>query len=82
MAIFTTVLITAMVLSGTLPGNANTTAIGTTRVADVLSVGGYWLFVALILGLIAATAGGRQGGSKGIEPAINRPEIPEIRRAA
>src|SRR6185437_5183622 len=82
MAIFSSILITSMVLTGTVSGNANPGAIGAGRVADVLAVGGYWLFVALILGLIAATAGGRQGVPKRDLKAVDRSEVGETRRVA
>jgi hypothetical protein len=71
-----------MVLTGTVSGTANPAALGPARVADVLAVGGYWLFVALILGLIAATAGGRQGVPKRDLKAVERSEVGETRRVA
>ena len=82
MAIFSSILITSMVLAGTVSGNTNPGAIGAGRVADVLAVGGYWLFVALILGLIAATAGGRQGVPNRDLRTVDRSETGETRRIA
>lgn len=82
MAIFSSILITSMVLTGTVSGNTNPGAIGAGRVADVLAVGGYWLFVALILGLIAATAGGRQGVPNRDLRTVDRSETGETRRIA
>ncbi|MFL6437034.1 MAG: hypothetical protein ACJ71Q_05595 [Terriglobales bacterium] len=82
MAIFSSILITSMVLTGTVSGAASSASLGAVRVADVLAVGGYWLFVALLLGLIAATAGGRQGVATASTRAIERSDVGEIRRAA
>jgi hypothetical protein len=81
-AVFSSVLITSMVLTGTVSGTATPATMGSGRVADVLAVGGYWLFVALILGLIAATAGGRQGVEKTDVRAMDRSGVGETRRAA
>jgi hypothetical protein len=83
MAIFSSILITSMILSGTVSGNANPGSLGAARVADVLAVGGYWLFVALILGLIAATAGGRQGvAGRSLQAPVERPDVAGPRKVA
>lgn len=82
MAIFTSLLITSMVLTGTVSGTANPANLGPARVADVLAVGGYWLFVALILGLIAACAGGHQGARGTDVHAIDQRDLGETRKIA
>jgi hypothetical protein len=82
LAIFSSILITSMVLTGTVSGTASPGSLGAARVADVLAVGGYWLFVALILGLIAATAGGRAGAGPAEVRPIDRSDVGETRRVA
>jgi hypothetical protein len=64
MSIFTTVLMAGMVLGSTVGG---VTSIGSnaTRLVDILTTGGYWMFVALILGMIAAGWGGIHGAMSG-----------------
>lgn len=59
MSIFATFLIAALTLGSTALGVATVT--GALRVADLLIYGGYWLFVALVLGMIAAASGGMHG---------------------
>jgi cytochrome b561 len=64
MSIFTSLLLAGMVLESTVGG---VTSIGsnTTRLVDILTTGGYWMFVALILGMIAAGWGGIHGATTG-----------------
>lgn len=65
MCIFTTVLVTAIALGSTVGGNTGIAYAGLTRVADILSTGGYWVFVALVLAMIAAASGGIHGSGSG-----------------
>jgi len=82
MAIFSSILISSMVLTGTVADAANPGNLGAGRVAADVAVGGYWLFVALILGLIAAAAGGRHGVAGRALQAVERPVVPEPRKVA
>jgi len=73
MSIFTSILVTALVLGPTVRGgvpNPGTQPVHT--VADVIAVGGYWLFVGLVLSMIAAAIGGAHGAQQKQEPPIER----------
>ena len=61
MCIFTAVLITALALGATVSGSTGIANAGPVRVADIITTGGYWLFVALVLGMISAASGGIHG---------------------
>jgi hypothetical protein len=71
MSVFTTVLVFALALGSTVQGtaqaNPNTYSVRT--IADVIAVGGYWTFVALVLAMIAAGIGGAHGVTQ-------RPNLP------
>lgn len=56
MSIFTTVLITAMML-----GVGSATGFSPARMAHFLATGGWWLFVTFVLAMIAAASGGIHG---------------------
>lgn len=56
MSVFTSILITALALGSTLGSTIG--LVGPARLADVLIINGYWLFAALVLGMIAAAFGG------------------------
>jgi hypothetical protein len=83
MSIFTTVLMAGMVLGSTVGG---VTSIGAnaTRLVDILTLGGYWTFVALILGMIAAGWGGMHGAMSGEKRAVAKMSrtAPEQKQAA
>lgn len=84
MCIFTAVLIAALALGATVSGATGIANAGPVRVADIITTGGYWLFVALVLGMISAVMGGMHGASSGglrITSTTTR-TIPEERRAA
>jgi hypothetical protein len=75
MSVFTSVLITAMMLgSTTIAPASRAAAAGPATVGDVVATAGYWLFVALLLGMIAAAMGGSQAVRK---PAVLRDETAE-----
>jgi len=75
MSVFTSILVTAMMLGSTTLAPASTAAAaGPATVGDVVSTAGYWLFVALLLGMIAAAIGGSHAVRK---PAILREETAE-----
>lgn len=83
MCIFTSVLLTAMVLESTVSGTTGIAYSGPTRMADILTTGGYWLFVALVLAMISAASGGIHGARMGgdARPLSDRPSG-DVRRAA
>ena len=64
-SVFTAVVIGALVLGTTTMAPAARAAnAGPATVADYVATAGYWLFVALLLGMIAAAMGGSQGRNK------------------
>lgn len=65
MCIFTAVLITAFALGSTVGGHTGIAYAGPYSVADILAVGGYWVFVAMVLGMISAASGGIHGSESG-----------------
>jgi len=65
MCVFTAVLIAAMALVGTMGGHTGVAYAGPYSVADILAVGGYWTFVALVLAMISAGIGGTHGAQMG-----------------
>jgi len=83
MSVFTSILVTAMILGSTTVAQASSAAAaGPATVGDMVATSGYWLFVALLLGMIAAAMGGSQ--------AVHRPralreeavEAPGVRKIA
>ena len=81
-SVFTSVVVGAMVLGTTTlaPATRAANAAGPATVSDYVATAGYWLFVALLLGMIAAAMGGSQArkkqpselGSVETEPGIRR----------
>lgn len=65
MCIFTAVLLTSFTLAGTVSGSMGIGYAGPVRMADILTTGGYWLFVALVLAMISAASGGIHGALMG-----------------
>lgn len=61
MSIFASILIVAMSLSSTAAGTAVRANATARSVADVVMTGGYWLFVLLVLAMIAAASGAAHG---------------------
>jgi hypothetical protein len=61
MCIFSSFLITNMALGNNFRLQANLANVSGAAVADFIVVGGYWLFAALVLGMIAAASGGIHG---------------------
>lgn len=82
MCIFTTVLIAALALVGTVGGQTGVAYAGPYRVADILSTGGYWVFVALVLAMISAASGGIHGAESGRLRTRPEARTEEGRRAA
>jgi hypothetical protein len=81
-SVFTSVLVAALVLgTTTIAPAASVVGTNAITVSSIVATAGYWLFIALLLGMIAAAIGGSQ--------AINRlpvqrteTESPSIRRVA
>jgi hypothetical protein len=65
-SVFTSVVVGAMVLGTTTlaPATRAANAAGPATVSDYVATAGYWLFVALLLGMIAAAMGGSQARKK------------------
>lgn len=85
MCIFTSVLTTALVLGSTVGGTTGIGFASPTRITDMLTTGGYWLFVALVLAMISAAAGGIHGSLSGRAQAAadnTARTFPEGRRVA
>ena len=82
MSVFTSILVGAMVLGSTTVAPASSaTSAGAATVGSVVATAGYWLFVALLLGMIAAAIGGSQAINK-LPVQRTETESPSIRRVA
>lgn len=82
-SVFTSILLLAMVLSSTTVASAaNVANAGAATVGSIMATAGYWLFVALLLGMIAAAAGGSQAAKPRRELPAENPESSGIRRVA
>lgn len=85
MSIFSSIMVTAFILGSTVAGaGANGIAnVSPYRLDSILTTGGYWLFIALVLAMISAAMGGIHGASSsGLRVATTRSTTPEERRAA
>lgn len=83
MSVFTSILITSMMVGSTASAPASTAAAaGPATVGSVVATAGYWLFVALLLGMIAAAMGGSQGANKPRVLREETAETPGIRKVA
>lgn len=65
MCIFASILITALTLGSTVGGTTGVGYATPTRVADMLTTAGYWLFITLALAMISAASGGIHGAWTG-----------------
>lgn len=65
MSVFTTVLVLALVTGATVAGGTGLANESNVRVAGILTTGGYWTFIAMVLGMFAAAMGGMHGASSG-----------------
>lgn len=82
MAIFSSILVLALSLGSTVHnGVVNPANYSAGTVADVVVKGGYWLFVALVLSMIAAGVGGAHG-ARTKAPVISERRDEEARRIA
>ncbi len=83
MAIFTTILVTALSIGSVVNnGTLNPARYSATSVADIVAVGGYWLFVALVLSMIASAIGGAHGAKTKAPVIGERREPDDVRRVA
>ena len=83
LSVFTSIVVGVLMLGSTTVASANTAvAAGPATVASVVATAGYWLFVALLLGMIAACMGGSHGVSKTTTVQVGEAENPGIRRVA
>jgi len=80
MSIFTSILVLALAVGSSAPGTLNPQAYRPATVADVVANGGYWLFVALVLSMIAAAIGGSHGAQEKELPPVERRD--NIRKVA
>lgn len=81
MCLFASFLITSLTLGNNFHLQANVANASGAAVADFIIVGGYWLFAALILGMIAAASGGIHG-SISANTVRREEQVVETRRAA
>lgn len=84
MSIFTSILVLALSLGSTVHNGALNPANYTAgTVADIVAKGGYWLFFALVLSMIAAGIGGSHGArrKKGATTTERR-DTEDVRRVA
>ena len=83
LSIFTSVVITALMLGSTTAAPATAaSAAGPATVGDVVATAGFWLFVALLLGMIAAGIGGSHAVRQNGLLTRNTGEPGEIRKVA
>jgi hypothetical protein len=83
LSVFTSIVLTALVLGSTTVAPASAAgAAGPATVADVVSTAGYWLFVALLLGMIAAAMGGSKAASAKSLVVRETSETSDIRKVA
>jgi hypothetical protein len=71
MCVFASFLITSLALGNTFGRQITGVAPSGFTVADFIIIGGYWLFAAMVLGMIAAASGGIHGSR------VDRLERPE-----
>lgn len=83
MCIVASIVITALTLGTSVAGATGIGFVGPIRIVDMLTVGGYWLFATLVLGMIAAASGGIHGAWMGNRPSVEeRHDNVETRKAA
>ncbi len=83
LSVFTSIVVAALALGSTTIAPASAVhAAGPATVADVVATAGYWLFVALLLGMIAAAMGGQQAVNRRPKAIEMTAESPEIRKIA
>jgi amino acid transporter len=72
MSIFASILVVALAVGSSAPASLNPQVYRPTTVANFAAAGGYWLFVALVLSMIAAGIGGAHGASTKELPPVER----------
>lgn len=71
-SVFTSMVVTALMLGSTMTTPATADAASPATVGHVVATAGYWVFFALLLGMIAAGIGGSQGATR--NPRVLREE--------
>jgi len=84
MSIFSAILTTALILGSTVSGATEISTVSPYRMDSIVTTGGYWLFIALVLAMISAAMGGIHGAtSSGLRiTSTTTRTTPEERRAA
>ena len=88
MSVFSAILITAFTLMGTVGGTTGIAMVSPYRLDSIVTTGGYWLFVALVLAMFSAAMGGIHGAERGTRGRMaattttTTATTPEERRAA
>jgi hypothetical protein len=79
MSIFTSILIAALTLGSSAPRAANPQHYRPATIASVVANGGYWLFAALLLSMLASAIGGAHGAqSKELPPTERRDNLRQV----
>lgn len=65
MSVFTAILVTAFALISTVGGSTGISYASPYRLDSIVTTGGYWLFVALVLAMFSAAMGGIHGADRG-----------------
>lgn len=82
MCIFASVLIMSLALGNNFRLEANVANASAAAIADFIVVGGYWLFAALVLGMIAAASGGMHGSISSAGAGRATEQVIETKRVA
>jgi hypothetical protein len=80
MSLFAAILVAALALGSTVPGNATLTTSHNAMIGAA-STGGWWLFIACLLGMISALAGGSNGARPELRPPVAIDRERELRAA-
>jgi len=80
MCLFTAALLTSLSVFSVASNTANTVNPSEGTVVHAITVGGYWLFAALVLSMIAAAVGGASGA--GYVQRMGRASVTRMREAA
>ena len=71
MSILATILIAAMTVGSTIPGNGTLSRLGNNTISGTLSTSAWWIFFACLLGMISASVGGTHGAREPRAPVAN-----------
>jgi hypothetical protein len=70
MSIFAVILVAALTLGSTVPGNASLSQVGNSGLESMIATSGWWIFIACLLGMIAAITGGTHGASPEVRASV------------